>query len=154
MISVHFANTWSQPVPLIVAMIERVAVRARGLPSRTSLRRKPSYVWRPQQLVRRVTGTVRLDPSTGLADVGLPWGGTIACWPHEAIGSGLARTGVHELAASEILARLGAALRETRHSLCADVPGVAQRAPGSHAEMNRLLSGTISWLPCRRPNSS
>jgi hypothetical protein len=91
-----------------VATIGRVAVRARSLLSRTSLRRKPYYVWRPQQLVRRVTGTVRLDPSTGLADVGLPWGGTIACWPHEAVGSGLARTGVHELAASEILARLGA----------------------------------------------
>jgi FkbM family methyltransferase len=97
------------PVARIIGSTQPPAVRrVKRLLSRANVSGKPHYVWRPQQLLQRMTGMTRPESRTGLADVALPWGSTISCWPHEAIGSGLLRTGVHELAASEVLARLTA----------------------------------------------
>jgi FkbM family methyltransferase len=43
-----------------------------------------------------------------VASIGLPWGGSLDCWPGDAIGSALIRTGVYDLTVSEVLARLAA----------------------------------------------
>lgn len=43
-----------------------------------------------------------------MTSTGLPWGGSLNCWPGDAIGSALIRTGVYDLTVTEALARLAA----------------------------------------------
>src|SRR3954447_2477076 len=61
---------------------------------------KPWYVFRPAQILRRV----RLRG--GEQQVVLPWGAPMVLDSRESVGSSIARTGVHELAVSEVIARL------------------------------------------------
>jgi FkbM family methyltransferase len=62
---------------------------------------KPWFAYRPAQLIRRLR-----VPDADSCDVALPWGHVIEVCPREAIGSSIARTGVFELAISELIARL------------------------------------------------
>lgn len=63
------------------------------------------YLWRrPGQLLRRAQR--RLSGAGDPLLVKLPWGATIECHPWEAIGSALDRTGVFEIATTELLVRL------------------------------------------------
>lgn len=66
---------------------------------------KPWYVYRPTQVVRRLTRSLRKTPD-GLVQVLLPWGTTITVNPQETIGRALWTTGVYDLAVSELLYRL------------------------------------------------
>jgi FkbM family methyltransferase len=63
--------------------------------------RKPAYVYRPAQVLRRVANTSRREPR-----VLLPWGDRVAVNTGEVIGNGIARLGLHELAVSETAYRL------------------------------------------------
>lgn len=66
---------------------------------------KPEYLLRPAQLLRRLArGPGAVAPETALVD--LPWGLPFEVSPAETIGRGLWRSGVHELAVSEVLWRL------------------------------------------------
>jgi FkbM family methyltransferase len=62
---------------------------------------KPAYLYRPGQLVRRVLVRGKKSPV-----VKLPWGSRLAVTATESIGSGIARTGVHELVVTEAVYRL------------------------------------------------
>jgi FkbM family methyltransferase len=67
---------------------------------------KPHYVYRPRQALRRVAAIAR---SPGLDETvvqTLPWTAPIECWPADAIGSSIVRTGIYDLLASEALFRL------------------------------------------------
>lgn len=66
---------------------------------------KPWYVYRPAQVIRRLTRSLRATP-VGLVRVPLPWGPTITVNPRETIGQALWTVGVYDLAVSELLARL------------------------------------------------
>ena len=61
----------------------------------------PAYAFRPSQVVRRVR-----RPQSGETAVRLPWGDLVEVSANEAIGSVLTRTGVHELATTEVIWRL------------------------------------------------
>jgi FkbM family methyltransferase len=64
---------------------------------------KPHYVFRPTQLVRR------LRPARGPEPVvPTPWGLALQVALADKLGAGIARTGVHELAVSELMWRLAA----------------------------------------------
>jgi FkbM family methyltransferase len=67
---------------------------------------KPHYVFRPGQLVRRLAATAQSYGADETAVVGLARGGVIECWPDDAIGSSLVRTGTYDLLATEALMRL------------------------------------------------
>jgi FkbM family methyltransferase len=83
-------------------------VRIRSDLRRVDLRDKPYYVWRPRQALRRFAPGAHDRSPDGIASIELPWGGPVYCWPGDAIGSALARTGVYDLTVSEVLARLTA----------------------------------------------
>lgn len=67
---------------------------------------EPHYIFRPTQVVRRVAWEVGGRDRKSVADVRLPWGLQLTVNPSEAIGSGIARTGVHDLIATEVAWRL------------------------------------------------
>jgi len=62
---------------------------------------KPHYIYRPSQLIRRM-----FLGSGAEALVQTPWGCPVLVSREDAIGAGIARTGVHELAVSETMWRL------------------------------------------------
>jgi FkbM family methyltransferase len=64
---------------------------------------KPAYIYRPAQVVRRLRRS-RRPPGETL--VRLPWGLPLEVSTVEAVGAGIARTGVHELAVTETMWRL------------------------------------------------
>lgn len=66
--------------------------------------RKPEYVFRPAQIVRRLMRELGDAPQT--ADVDLPWGLRIRVRPGETIGSCIWRMGLYDLCVSECLWRL------------------------------------------------
>jgi FkbM family methyltransferase len=66
---------------------------------------KPYYLFRPLQVVRRVLWSVGRKRAPR-AIVQLPWGVFLEVVRDEAIGSGIGRTGVHDLTATETLWRL------------------------------------------------
>jgi FkbM family methyltransferase len=70
----------------------------------TSRLLKPHYVFRPRQALLRATSRERLQRPE--ARVVLPWGGSMLVDPRDRVGSGIARTGVYDLAVSEALVRL------------------------------------------------
>ncbi len=63
---------------------------------------KPQYIFRPSQIARRAL----LAPSDPEPVVQTPWGCRMLVARSDAIGSGIARMGVHELAVSEVIWRL------------------------------------------------
>jgi len=67
---------------------------------------KPEYLFRPGQILHKITFATRLTQDGDLVRVRLPWGDTILVRPREAIGRALLTLGVHELAVSEVLWRL------------------------------------------------
>src|SRR6516165_7045976 len=64
--------------------------------------RKPVYVYRPSQIVRRLGNARRSDE----ARVRVAWGDSLYVDTREMIGSSIARLGVHELAVTETIYRL------------------------------------------------
>jgi FkbM family methyltransferase len=64
--------------------------------------RKPVYVYRPSQIVRRLGNARR----SGEARVRVAWGDSLYVDTREMIGSSIARLGVHELAVTETIYRL------------------------------------------------
>ncbi len=71
-----------------------------------SVLNKPQYVFRPRQVLRRLSGVRRrwAPDETFLAE--LPWGSMIECWPSDTIGSSILRLGLYDLLATEALFRL------------------------------------------------
>jgi FkbM family methyltransferase len=69
-------------------------------PRHSLLPPSPAYVWRPGQVLRR------LSLRRGRTLVTLPWGARIEVDASESIGGGIARMGIHEPAVSEISWRL------------------------------------------------
>lgn len=67
--------------------------------------RKPWYVYRPSQLIRRVGRAVGGTPA-GPTMVRLPWGYPFQIDPRETIGRAIWTTGLYDLAVSEALFRL------------------------------------------------
>ncbi len=66
---------------------------------------KPEYVYRPQQLLRRIRlSSRRIAQDECVVD--LPWGPTLLVNPHELIGNCVVRLGVYDLTVSEALWRL------------------------------------------------
>ena len=63
---------------------------------------KPHYLFRPQQLVRRL----RQKRAAGSGIAVLPWGLPIRYRPHDSIGRAIARLGLDDLGASEAIWRL------------------------------------------------
>jgi FkbM family methyltransferase len=66
---------------------------------------KPYFVWRPTQVVRRLT-VGRRRPAEATVMLPLPWGASIECFSGEAIGSSIARTGLYDLLLTEAIFRL------------------------------------------------
>jgi FkbM family methyltransferase len=66
---------------------------------------KPWYVYRPGQMLRRITRSLRKPPG-GLVKIQLPWGVAIHADPAETIGRSLWTTGIYDLAVSELLCRI------------------------------------------------
>jgi FkbM family methyltransferase len=67
--------------------------------------KRPEYVFRPSQIIRRLMFELR--PATAeYVKVRLPWGLSIRVQPEETVGSGIRRMGIYELATSEIISRL------------------------------------------------
>jgi FkbM family methyltransferase len=64
---------------------------------------KPHYVFRPRQVVRRLRPAPGPEPV-----VPTPWGLPMRVALADKLGAGIARTGVHELAVSELMWRLAA----------------------------------------------
>jgi FkbM family methyltransferase len=65
---------------------------------------KPEYLYRPAQLIRRMTQAVQPEPDT--VEVALPWGLRMRVTPQEDQGRALWRLGVYDLVVSESLWRL------------------------------------------------
>lgn len=63
----------------------------------------PSYVWRPDRLVRRAYTSVRKEERPLVT---LPWGARLEVDATELLGEGIARLGTYELAVSEAMWRL------------------------------------------------
>jgi FkbM family methyltransferase len=76
-----------------------------AMPGNRRLRRlaTPEYLYRPTQILRRLRATRQVGDEVL---VRLPWGLTLAASQGEAVGSGIVRTGVHELAVTEAMWRL------------------------------------------------
>jgi FkbM family methyltransferase len=66
---------------------------------------KPWFLYRPDQLVRRVAGMFE-HPRAGYEPIGAAWGMTMLANPTEHLGQCLWTTGVYDLAVSEVLFRL------------------------------------------------
>jgi FkbM family methyltransferase len=64
---------------------------------------KPHYIFRPGQIVRRLRPAREPEPV-----VPTPWGMPLQVALADKLGAGIARTGVHELAVSELMWRLAA----------------------------------------------
>jgi FkbM family methyltransferase len=79
-----------------------VAVRQPGKVENLLL--KPYFWRRPSQIIRRFVAAFPASPGPTL--VRLPWGLTIECNSSEMLGRALIRTGVFELATTEVLVRL------------------------------------------------
>lgn len=62
---------------------------------------KPAYIFRPAQALRRLK--IRRQPAPV---VRMPWGTDLQVTATESVGSGIARTGVHELPVTETMFRL------------------------------------------------
>jgi FkbM family methyltransferase len=67
--------------------------------------RRPEYIFRPTQIVRRLICEFG-DQPVGYVTVRLPWGLPIRVQPNEVMGGGIRRLGIHELASSECISRL------------------------------------------------
>ena len=75
--------------------------------SRASRLNKPHYLFRPRQLLRRLNAGRRpARNGAGEESTVLPWGYELVYKPDEVIGSSISRTGVYDLAMSEIIHRL------------------------------------------------
>jgi FkbM family methyltransferase len=85
------------------AQFDRPSRQCQANPVLSRIRSKSVYVHRPDQIVRRLT--VGSQPTI----VPLPWGDRLEVDPRESVGSGIARTGVHELAVTEAIWRLAGA---------------------------------------------
>ena len=66
---------------------------------------KPWFLYRPQQLVRRLRAGIR-PPSSGFSAVDTSWGARVIVDPTRAIGRSIVTTGLFDLTVSEVLARL------------------------------------------------
>src|SRR5947207_749681 len=77
-------------------------MRQSGLLSRLC---KPWYVWTPTRLLRRALGAAQ-PAVAGYMPLRTSWGVTLQADAGKAIGRGIRTTGVHDLAASELLLRL------------------------------------------------
>jgi FkbM family methyltransferase len=80
--------------------VKALTDRISGIPRHLS---KPHYIFRPTQLLRRVRLKMTSERE---ADVLLPWGLPMRVRTDETIGSAIARTGVYDLCATEVLFRL------------------------------------------------
>jgi FkbM family methyltransferase len=67
---------------------------------------KPQYVFRPGQVLRRLAVRSQARGTDETVLLPLPGGAHIECWPSDAIGSSIARTGIYDLVATEALMRL------------------------------------------------
>src|SRR4051794_36536516 len=68
---------------------------------------KPEYLFRPQQLLRRIARRTTPPVDTdGLVTVRLPWGGEIRVSPNDDIGKQILTLGVFDLVLTETLWRL------------------------------------------------
>lgn len=74
----------------------------------TALRSKPYYIFRPDQIARRIGRRLR---RTDQIIVSLPWGARLAVDRRDLIGSGIARTSSYELPVSEAMWRIAAQAR-------------------------------------------
>lgn len=74
----------------------------------TALRSKPYYLFRPDQIARRIGRRMR---RTDQIIVSLPWGARLAVDRRDLIGSGIARTSSYELPVSEAMWRIAAQAR-------------------------------------------
>lgn len=66
---------------------------------------KPEYLYRPSQLVRRISAAFSSSADTH-REVELSFGGVIRVWNHDVIGRALIHLGVYDLGVSEVLWRL------------------------------------------------
>ena len=66
---------------------------------------KPWFLYRPQQIVRRLVSAVR-PPAPAFSTLDTSWGGRIIVDPTRAIGRSIVTTGLFDLTVSEVLARL------------------------------------------------
>lgn len=66
---------------------------------------KPWYVWRPWQLWRRVQRKW-MEPPNGVRVVRVAWGVSLRADARMVIGQAIQTTGIHDLAVTEVLARL------------------------------------------------
>jgi FkbM family methyltransferase len=117
---------------------------------------KPWYVFRPGQIVRRLTWQV-WGSRAAEAEVRLRWGLPVRVRPRELIGSALMRTGVHDLPVTEAVFRLldpgdvavdaGANIGYMTSVMAARVgPGGAVHAFEPHPELVGLLERNArSW---------
>jgi FkbM family methyltransferase len=67
---------------------------------------KPHYVFRPAQALRRLAASRQTRGVDETVVRRVPWGAEIQCWPADAIGSSIVRTGIYDLLAVEALFRL------------------------------------------------
>ena len=67
---------------------------------------KPYYLFRPGQVIRRLTSAAGLGPAPGIHEIPMPWGVSLALHTDEQIGRCVVRRGVFDLAVSETLFRL------------------------------------------------
>jgi len=63
---------------------------------------KPEYLWRPSQILRRVS----YQPSDDPASLRLPWKCRISACPGEIIGHSIATQGIYDLPVTEAIIRL------------------------------------------------
>ncbi len=68
--------------------------------------RKPHYIFRPSQVIRRLAYERGSWPDGQTVVTRLPWGATIECWPTDALGRSILCTGIYDLLATEALLRL------------------------------------------------
>ncbi len=66
---------------------------------------KPWYIFRPQQLLLRITRSLSGKPGDRVT-VPMPWGTTLTVNPNETIGSSIWTTGIYDIVVSELLYRL------------------------------------------------
>lgn len=71
-----------------------------------TLLNKPHYVYRPNQLLRRLAYRQENWSAEDTTVATLPWGHSLECWPAELLGSSVMRTGIYDLPVTEALLRL------------------------------------------------
>ena len=72
----------------------------------TRILNKPHYLYRPRQAIRRLGYRPGAWSPAQTAVVTLPWGAGLECWPADASGSAILRTGIYDLLTTEALVRL------------------------------------------------